>query len=100
MDVAQNLQGLSYEVCSINIATIFRTQIIYSGYWDMRHYIPAACCYVTRIYEIRLWKNILTFCGYVLCSFFNIQERQTSGLQNTRDFNRMVKIIHYKSSCL
>ena len=33
-DVAQNLQGLSYEVCSANIATIFRTQITYSGFWN------------------------------------------------------------------
>ena len=55
MNVAQNLQGLSYEVCSANIDTIFRTEIIYSSFWDKRHYTPAGCCYITRIYEIRLY---------------------------------------------
>ena len=54
MDVAQNLQGLSYEARSTNIGTNFRTRITYSSFWDMRHYAPAACCYVTRIYEIRV----------------------------------------------
>ena len=53
MDVAQNLQGLSYEVCSTNIGTNFHIRITYSCFWDMCHYIPVACCYVTRIYEIR-----------------------------------------------
>ena len=52
--MAQNLQGLSYEVYSTNIAAIFRTRIIYSSFWDMRHFTQAACRYVTRIYEIRL----------------------------------------------
>ena len=52
--MAQKLQGLSYEVCSTNIATAFRTWIIYSNFWDMRHYTPATSCYVRRIYEIRL----------------------------------------------
>ena len=56
VDVGQNLQGLSYEVSSTNIARIFRDQIIYSSFRDMRHYTPGACCYVTRIYEIRLYK--------------------------------------------
>ena len=46
--------SLSYEVRSTNIAKICRTQIIYSSFWDMRHYTPAACCYVMRTYEIRL----------------------------------------------
>ena len=32
VDVAQNLQGLSYEVCSTDIGTIFRTQIVYSSF--------------------------------------------------------------------
>ena len=45
----QNLQDLSYEVCSTNISKIFP----FSG--DMRHYTPAACRHVTRIYEIRLY---------------------------------------------
>ena len=54
VDVASNLQGLNYKVRSTNIATIFRTQIINSSFWDMRHYTPAASYYVTRIYEIGL----------------------------------------------
>ena len=58
--MAQNLQGLSYEVCSTStIATIFRNWIIFSNFQDMRRYTPAACCYITRIYEIRLRKNLL-----------------------------------------
>ena len=28
--------------------------LVYSSFWDKRHYTPAGCCYVTRIYEIRL----------------------------------------------
>ena len=52
--MAQNLQGLSYEACSANTDTIFPTGIIYSSFWDKRHYTPAGCCYITRIYEIRL----------------------------------------------
>ena len=60
VDVAQNLQGLSYEVCSASIATILHTRIIYSNFWDMRHYTPTACCYVTRIYKIRLYLPPLT----------------------------------------
>ena len=55
VDVAQNLQGLSYEVCSTAIATIFRTQIIYSSFSTMRHYTPATYCYVMKIYEIHLY---------------------------------------------
>ena len=57
--MAQNLQGLSYEVCSTNIATIFPTWITYSSFWDMRHYTPAAYCYVTRFHEIRLEQQVL-----------------------------------------
>ena len=56
--MGQNLQGLSYEVCSPTIATIIRTWNIYSNFWDMRHCTPAACCYVTRIYEIRLYVEV------------------------------------------
>ena len=56
VDVAQNLQDLSYEVCSANIGTNFRTRITCSSFWDMRHCTPAACCYVTRIYEIRVYQ--------------------------------------------
>ena len=52
--MAQNLQGLSYEVCSTNIGTNFHTGTTYSSFWDMRHYTPVACCYVTRIHEIRV----------------------------------------------
>ena len=37
LDLAQSLQGLSYMVCSSNIAKIFRTQIICSSFWDIRH---------------------------------------------------------------
>ena len=53
VDVVQNLQGLSYEVCSTNIVKTFRTQIIYMyvSFWDMRHYTPAAGCLVMRTYE-------------------------------------------------
>ena len=54
VDVAQDLQGLSYEICYANIDTIFRTGIIYSSFWDKRQYTPAGCCYITRIYEICL----------------------------------------------
>ena len=54
MGVAQNLQCLGYEVRSINIAKMFRTRIIYSIFWDMRHYTTAACCYATRTYDIHL----------------------------------------------
>ena len=54
--MAQNMQGLTYEVCSTDIATTFRTQIIYHGFLDMRLHAKGACCYVTRIYEIRLYK--------------------------------------------
>ena len=63
-DVAQNLQELSYQVCSINIATIFRTRTIYSRFWDMRHYTTAACCYVTRIYEFCIYRkeNAVNYC--------------------------------------
>ena len=53
--MAQTVEGLSYEVYSTNIATIFRPRIIYSSFWDMRDYTPAVCCYVTRTYEIRLY---------------------------------------------
>ena len=53
--VAQNLPGVSYEVCPDNIAKIFRTPIIYSSFVDVPHYTQAACCYATRIYEIRLY---------------------------------------------
>ena len=51
-DVSQNLQNLSYEAYSTDIATIFRNQIIHSGFQHMRHYTSAACCYVTKIYDI------------------------------------------------
>ena len=54
VDVAQNLQGLSYRVCSTNIATIFRTRISYSSFWEMLQYTPTAFCYVDEDYEIRL----------------------------------------------
>ena len=55
MDAAQNLQGLSYEVCSTPIATIFRTQIIHYSFWDMCYHTPIVCCCVTKIYEIGLY---------------------------------------------
>ena len=58
--MAQNLQGHSYEVCSTNIGTNFRTRITYSSFWDMCHYTPAAYCYVTRIYEIRVLATACT----------------------------------------
>ena len=64
VDVAQNLRGLSYEVCSTNVATIFRIRIIYSSFGDMRHYTPAAFCYATRTYENSLYSfyhNIRSF---------------------------------------
>ena len=57
VDVTQNLQGLNYEVCSTNIATIFRTQIDHSSFCNMLRYTPAASCYATRVYEIRLYFN-------------------------------------------
>ena len=56
--MAQNQQGLSYEVCSTDIAKIFITHIINSSFWDMRHHTPAACCHVTRSCEIRLYVNV------------------------------------------
>ena len=59
VDVAQNLQDLSYETCTNFIATIFRTRIISFSFWVMHHYIPAAGCYVKRIYEIRLLVYLL-----------------------------------------
>ena len=36
--VDQKLQGLSYGVCSTNIARIFCDRIIYSSFREMRHY--------------------------------------------------------------
>ena len=35
VDVGQNVQGLSYEVCSTNMATVFRARIICYSFWDM-----------------------------------------------------------------
>ena len=35
--MAQNLQGLSYEVDSTNIVTTFQTRIIQTSFWDMHH---------------------------------------------------------------
>ena len=58
VDVVQTLHGISYEVCSTNIATSFHTWIIYSSFEDTHGYTPAGCClccYVMRIYEIRLY---------------------------------------------
>ena len=59
--MAQNLQGLSYEVCLTDIATVLHTQIVYPSFWDMYHYTPAACCYVMRIHEIRLKLKLFPF---------------------------------------
>ena len=61
MAVALNLQGLSYEVFSAIIATIFRTRISFSScfFFYMGHYTLAACCYITKIYELRLYGESL-----------------------------------------
>ena len=53
--MVQNLQGLSSKVCPTNIANIFGTQIIYSSFWDVRHYTPEAYCHVTRTHEVCLY---------------------------------------------
>ena len=50
--MTQNLKGLSFEVCSTNIAKIYRTRIIY----PFLGYAPAVCCYATRTYEIHLYQ--------------------------------------------
>ena len=55
--MAQNLQGLSYEECSTDIAKIYGTHILYSSFWDMRYYTPAAGCYATRTYGIHLYTG-------------------------------------------
>ena len=39
-------------------------RIIYSSFWNMRHYTPTACCHVmsSRIYKIRLlYIKLVTF---------------------------------------
>ena len=57
--MAQNLQGLCYEVDSSDIATTFRTQIIHFSFWYTRHYTLAACYHVTRTCKICLHLLVL-----------------------------------------
>ena len=52
MDVAQNLQGFSYEVCFTNMATIFRNWIICYSFRNMHHYNQQLVA--MRSYEICL----------------------------------------------
>ena len=61
--MAQNLQGISYEVCFTNVATILRTRNIHSSFWNVCHYTPSDCCYATMIYEIRLYQNHFLLCS-------------------------------------
>ena len=58
MTVALNLQGFSYKACSTTLPNFTASGLFILVFLDIRHYTAVPCCYVTRTYEIHLYKDI------------------------------------------
>ena len=56
MDLAQILQDM---LC--HVTKLFPISIFYSTFWNICNYTPAARCYVTKTYEIRLYLFLFKF---------------------------------------
>ena len=66
VDLVQNLQGLSYEVCSTNTATIFLTRIICSNFGIcaiIHQQLVATLRGLMRFVYIHVFSNILSLIG-------------------------------------